>query len=1264
MKLLRLTMSNLASLEGEQVIPFDEEPLKSADLFSIVGETGSGKSTLLDAVCLALYGRAPRFQSAVNYDYYASEKPNTNRELMPADPRNILRRGAKSCFAEVLFRANDGELYRAWWSCGFARKNFTSVSRRLFRLCPDGEGRYTETELDVAGGESRHGVYKVANKGLDAIIGLDYEQFTRTVMLAQNSFANFIRATDKEKALLLERLTGTEIYTSVARKIYEYYKVAETSYAELQHEVGAIAGQLLSDEDLSAKKEELARLETEWKEAGRLLQQVKDGCKWYADEALLLQQLEMEGKALKEAEEALAELAPLQQKIRLYQSLVPVREDYVSYVRGMQEIADNQRAYREKNEQLETMVRQDEELVQQHRKLDEQLVQLKTDVENRNHLIREARTLKVELEGLLQVETDGRKELNDMSLQLSRLKEELSETSRQLALSEKSLRSSSEIIGQMEPLRPMLEGLSVILKRLDDVCQERIRTATEQRELMSLRRALEEQRNSVMTLENQYRVAETEQIQIRKALQGMVDRCRTVDVEQVQQQYNRATVEYKDMMRLKEICSQVRELDNEISRRRTLVQKQQQDLLRLSATLQALQEERQNINAVLPGMQEAYRLTVGKTAESLRHSLQPGERCPVCGATDHPYATQLSDILSPLKKDIEAKTRRENELMQLLEHPETGLILQVSRLTAQREANEQALADALQRVEVLRTEGQKLADMYREQIDIWAVDSMEQKEILLSERLKRITSDGQKAGTLLKQYKEWTDEQIRLQTSADRQQELLAGLQSKLFTLRTEEQRMCAGLQQREEMLQKALAQSEQELAELDEVILLPRWRNLFDTDFPMLKKELTGMQNRLNDALAKRQQAEADRDRQNVTLGSLEKQTGSLQVQHDERLRKVAEIHAMVVAKQSALHELLGGLDPDKLEQQLKQRVATEEAAFKASEERLHRHHLQVAALRENCTLLDRQGKQLQQQQERLHQTVYSFLNSYNEAHDGMLPLGMDQLKEALQMEQEIPGWQQQLDEASRKAIALKGGVEVRHKNLEQHRRQEGRPSVPEEDLLHILQNQEEQTQKLDRERQYIASLILTHQRNLERISGYQEELEQKKRNWSNWKELNDILGNANGDKFRETAQCFTLHFLILQANAQLRMLNKRYTLVQVKDSLGIRVIDHDRADEMRNLSSLSGGETFLISLSLALGLSALSSRNVRIANLFVDEGFGTLDSASLNLVIDALSNLQSMQGKKVGVISHTTEMKERIATQIKVVKSGTGGKSHIEIV
>lgn len=117
-------------------------------------------------------------------------------------------------------------------------------------------------------------------------------------------------------------------------------------------------------------------------------------------------------------------------------------------------------------------------------------------------------------------------------------------------------------------------------------------------------------------------------------------------------------------------------------------------------------------------------------------------------------------------------------------------------------------------------------------------------------------------------------------------------------------------------------------------------------------------------------------------------------------------------------------------------------------------------------------------------------------------------------------------------------------------------------------------------------------------------------------WKEISEAIG-ADGKTLRKVAQCYTLHFLIAHANVEIRKFNSRYELQQVKNSLGIRVIDHDRADDIRDTTSLSGGETFIVSLGLALGLSSLSSRNISFENLFVDEGFGTLDPDTLATVI-----------------------------------------------
>lgn len=164
------------------------------------------------------------------------------------------------------------------------------------------------------------------------------------------------------------------------------------------------------------------------------------------------------------------------------------------------------------------------------------------------------------------------------------------------------------------------------------------------------------------------------------------------------------------------------------------------------------------------------------------------------------------------------------------------------------------------------------------------------------------------------------------------------------------------------------------------------------------------------------------------------------------------------------------------------------------------------------------------------------------------------------------------------------------------------------------------------------------------------------------NWEEISKAIG-SDGKDLRKIAQCYTLRFLVEHANAEIKKFNGRYELQQVRNSLALRIIDHDRADDIRDVTTLSGGETFIVSLGLALGLSSLSSGSIAFDNLFVDEGFGTLDPDMLATVIDSLAALQSSQGKKVGVISHTDTMSERITTQIRIIKNGNSGSSHIEI-
>ncbi|WP_455628731.1 AAA family ATPase [Parabacteroides chinchillae] len=186
----------------------------------------------------------------------------------------------------------------------------------------------------------------------------------------------------------------------------------------------------------------------------------------------------------------------------------------------------------------------------------------------------------------------------------------------------------------------------------------------------------------------------------------------------------------------------------------------------------------------------------------------------------------------------------------------------------------------------------------------------------------------------------------------------------------------------------------------------------------------------------------------------------------------------------------------------------------------------------------------------------------------------------------------------------------------------------------------------------------LRTHAENLQKVAGLKDELDKRSVISERWAKLNDLAGSSDGAKFRRIAQGYTLDVLLNYANVQLRGLTKRYRLERVPDTLALQVIDQDMCDEVRSVHSLSGGESFLVSLALALGLSSLSSNRMKVESLFIDEGFGSLDSETLRVAMDALESLHT-QGRKIGVISHVQEMTERIPTQIRVQRSGNGRSS-----
>ena len=242
--------------------------------------------------------------------------------------------------------------------------------------------------------------------------------------------------------------------------------------------------------------------------------------------------------------------------------------------------------------------------------------------------------------------------------------------------------------------------------------------------------------------------------------------------------------------------------------------------------------------------------------------------------------------------------------------------------------------------------------------------------------------------------------------------------------------------------------------------------------------------------------------------------------------------------------------------------------------------------------------------------------------------------------------------------------GLTARKKDREERLAAETAKAVTPLSLTELQQQSGQQNEAMKTLRDTMADIRHTLQNNAEAKERFREKqtvIEAQKQECARWENLHALIGSSDGKKYRNFAQGLTFELMITHANRQLQKMTDRYLLIGNRTQpLELDVIDNYQAGEIRSTRNLSGGESFIVSLSLALGLSGMASRNVRVDSLFLDEGFGTLDEAALETALDTLAGLQQ-NGKLIGIISHVSALKDRIRTQIRVIP-GKNGKSRIE--
>ena len=250
-----------------------------------------------------------------------------------------------------------------------------------------------------------------------------------------------------------------------------------------------------------------------------------------------------------------------------------------------------------------------------------------------------------------------------------------------------------------------------------------------------------------------------------------------------------------------------------------------------------------------------------------------------------------------------------------------------------------------------------------------------------------------------------------------------------------------------------------------------------------------------------------------------------------------------------------------------------------------------------------------------------------------------LNQLKESYQSAQvELKSFQDQLSEKQKRITGEKT-----------------------EDLSEKIEEQKSELSEIRDINEEVRRKLKNHNENLQKVEDLQKCISEEEKTGRKWELLNQLIGDATGKRFNDFAQDLTLQQLLALANNQLTQLSDRYKVASPLDEEddSLVAIDNHMGGQRRSVKTLSGGETFILSLSLALALSDLAAKNVEINSLFIDEGFGTLDPETLDQTIDPLEKLQTESSKTIGIISHVKELKDRIHTQIQLEQNGQGYSS-----
>ena len=1252
MRILKLRFQNLNSLQGEWEIDFRHAAYADEGIFAITGSTGAGKSTILDAICLALYGATPRL----------GEITQSKNDLMS--------RHTGECLSEVIFATKSGS-YRCTWLQKRARKNPEgNLQSPTHEIAP-----FTDDAANLPPLETQT---RKTRKLVAEFTGMDFDRFTRAMLLAQGSFAAFLQANSDERSNLLEEITGTEIYGDISRKVHEFKTQSD---AELKTLTDRLSGMtVLSDEQvqsLTSQKNALVDIVNETKTAMTKIESDKLWRQNLDAYTRQIHKLEHEARDLAEQE---SQFAP--QKTRLQRALkaLEVSGDIkkLDYQRDLltaqlSDLASYQH-------QLPTAERNYQLAQRNQAERQAQAQQTETDWQQAQPLLNQVRKLDTTLGQKNQYAQEIAQQLSQLGEQLAHNAQSIDRQQQQL-VSQQTQREQFIQAQQQIPEATTLPQTLASLTQLQETSQALSEQAqaftTEQQQLQGdfqhneqQTSALQSQLTQLQSQISEHRQnLESQTSQLYHLTQGQSAAALRQQVETYWQTEQQLIAIQSDMQTWQTNLQHYQQFVQQLADGQTQLAQIASQRLTSEQQQQAAEQTVELLNRNLILLAKIQDLT------EERDKLSHGEPCPLCGSTAHPFAThqpytpddteqqlaiakqRLDDInqqLQQLLLEEHALTNNQQQRNDHLQHLQAHnqRLLNQLQLASQHLIHAQPVQQAIEAlppvaasnadnhiahqalqtlttiIETEQTNNQQaLAALQDSLTQIEAVQSEQQQTQQRLAKLSEEYHDVLQQQTLLQNQQQHRQDRIRdidaqQLVIAEKQQQLIQRIDTLLMPFATHERTFSFAT------TQDVNAQLNQHIDTLAQ--LLQRYQGL-ETKLSHINDTITGIEQALTRLVADQQHLTQNQHQAHQRQQALAQEISELQAQRYALFGEQAVdivSHALIQAKNQALRD-----------------YQASQTAFHEQLSRLQILQQQIASLTTSTTQL----KTAQQTLQADIQQRFATLGFVDEA-DYRAAVLVDTERERLQQ------LASQLHDSQQRNHNLLSEAKRIHQQLLNH----PQTALSLEQLLDALgqlqQQFSEQQKQLGAVEQQLAANKALKQNQKQLLDA----INQQRNHTEEWKVLHQLIGSSDGKKFRNFAQGLTFNIMVAHANEQLKKMSDRYLLIADSEQpLMLNVMDNYQGGQIRTSKNLSGGESFIISLSLALGLSNMASHRMQVDSLFLDEGFGTLDEEALDVALDTLTNLQQ-SGKLIGVISHIQALKDRISSQIQVVPQ-TGGISKI---